>query len=137
VLNTVQLIRWPMVAAIILILIDAVSRAAEEPGEVKPKHTIKEVMQGLHVAKEGEKSLRDIVIGGQATPEQKQQLLDLYISLAENKPPRGELAAFRDKTRLIVLAAAKIVVGREGAADELGKATNCAACHKDHKPPQQ
>jgi hypothetical protein len=137
VLNTVQLIRWPMVAAIILILIDAVSRAGEEAGEAKPKHTIKEVMQGAHVAKEGEKSLRDIVIGGQATPEQKQLLLDLYISLAENKPPRGELAAFRDKTRLIVLAAAKIVVGREGASDELGKATNCAACHKDHKPPQQ
>jgi hypothetical protein len=130
-------VRWPITAVVASSLLYAVSRAAEDAGEAKPKHTIKEVMHGAHVAKEGEKSLRDIVLGGQATPEQKQQLLDFYISLAENKPPRGELAPYRDKTRAIVLAAAKVVVGREGASDELGKATNCAACHKEHKPPQQ
>jgi hypothetical protein len=89
------------------------------------------------VAPEGEKSLRDTVLEGQATPEQKQQLLDFYISLAENAPPKGEKDAWEKKTRAVVLGAAMIVVGRETGPDALRKATVCAACHKDHKPPQQ
>src|SRR5687768_12914593 len=111
---------------------------AQQTEPAKPKHTIKEVMHGAHMpAEEGGKSLRDRVIAGDATPEEKQQLLDFYISLAENEPPRGELEAFQKKTRPIVLAAAKVVVGREGAEQELAKAVNCAACHREHKPPQQ
>jgi hypothetical protein len=32
------------------------------------------------------------------------------------------------------MAAAKVMAGREGSIQELTKATNCAACHKVHKP---
>jgi hypothetical protein len=106
--------------------------------EAKPKYAIKEVMKGAHVpAKQGEKSLRDIVLGGKATPEQKQQLLDFYISLAENEPPKGDNEAWAKKTGAVVLGAAMIVVGRENGIDALKKATVCAECHKDHKPPAQ
>jgi hypothetical protein len=116
----------------------AVVMAQGAAEEAKPKHAIKEVMKGAHVpAKEGEKSLRDTVLGGKATPEQKQQLLDFYISLAENEPPKGDKEAFEKKTRAVVIGAAMIVVGRENGADALRKATVCAACHKDHKPPAQ
>lgn len=88
------------------------------------------------MAPEGQKSLRDRVLEGKATPEEKQELLDFYISLAENKAPKGEQADFNEKTGAVVLSAAKIVVGRKDGPDALRKATVCAECHKDHKPPQ-
>ena len=113
------------------------AQEAQQAAKAKPKHAIKEVMHGAHVAPEGQKSLRDKVLEGNATPEEKQQLLDFYISLAENEPPKGEKQAWHDKTRAVVLGAAMIVVGRENGADALRKATVCAACHKDHKPPAQ
>jgi len=112
-------------------------RAQEEANKPKPKHEIKDVMKGVHVAPKLEKSLRDKVLEGNASAEDKQKLLDLYISLAENDPPKGESDAWQKKTRDVILAAAKIVVGRDGAVEELRVATNCAACHKDHKPPQE
>jgi hypothetical protein len=112
-------------------------QAGQDTPQAKPKHAIKEVMQGAHVAPQGEQSLLLRVAAGNASPEEQQQLLDLYISLAENEPPRGELAAFQAKTRPIIIAAAKVVVGREGAGAELRKAVNCAACHREHKPPTQ
>jgi hypothetical protein len=128
-----------LVAALGASLTYAVARAQEgDADEPKPKHEIAEVMHGAHLpAEEGAKSLRDRVLGGDATPEEKQELLDLYISLAENKPPKGELEAWQAKTGKILVSAAKVVVGREGAEKELEKATNCMACHKDHKPPQE
>jgi hypothetical protein len=126
-----------MLAAIGVGAIGAVVHAGQDTDSAKPKHAIKDVMQGAHVAPQGQQSLLVRVAGGNASAEEKQQLLDLYISLAENEPPRGELAAFQAKTRPIIIAAAKVVVGREGAGAELRKAVNCAACHRDHKPPTQ
>lgn len=114
----------------------AVVMAQEEAQASKSKHEVKEVMHGAHVAPEGGKSLRDKVLGGQATPEEKAQLLDFYVSLAQNEPPKGEQEAWNKKTRDVVVAAAMIVVGREDGPDALRKATICASCHKDHKPPQ-
>jgi hypothetical protein len=130
---------WLSVGAVVVTLTYVVARAADETEAeaAKPSKTIKEVMHEAHMAPEGQKSLRDQVLEGQASPEQKKQLLDLYINLAENKPPRGEPLDWQKKTFLIVLSAAKVVVGREGAEAQLGKAVDCAACHKEHQPPQQ
>jgi hypothetical protein len=117
----------------------AVARAQQEgQEEPKPKHEIAEVMHEAHLPpEEGAKSLRDRVLSGDASVEDKAHLLDLYISLAENAPPKGEQEAWDAKTRAIVLSAAKVAVGRDGAEELLEKATNCAACHKEHKPPQE
>jgi hypothetical protein len=128
---------WSLVAVLCFGLIQAAVQA-QVPEGAKPKHAIKDVMKGAHVAPEGGgKSLRDRVIAGDASDEEKRQLLDLYISLLENQPPRGEAEACHQKAGAVALAAAKIVVGREGAEQELTKATNCAACHREHKPPTQ
>jgi mono/diheme cytochrome c family protein len=95
-------------------------------------------MKGAHVPPEGGgKSLRDRVIAGDASDDEKKQLLDLYISLVENEPPRGDADEFMKKAGAVAKAAAKIVVGREGAGEELTRAANCAACHREHKPPTQ
>jgi hypothetical protein len=98
----------------------------------EPKYTIKEVMGQAH--KDG---LLQKVVDGDATPEEKALLLDLYLSLLENDPPQGDADAFHEKAGEAVVAAARVVVGREGAEEEIKRAVNCAACHKDHKPPSE
>ena len=73
------------------------------------------------------------VSAGDASTEDRTALLDLYISLTESKPKKGEAASWTAKTNAIVLAAAKVAVGRKGAEEGLKKATNCGACHSKHK----
>ena len=97
----------------------------------KAKHTIKDVMAK---ALKGNK-LNKKVLGGEATQEEKLELLDMYISLVESKPPKGDEASWQRFAGASALAAAKVAVGREGARKELKTATNCAKCHKAHKPP--
>ncbi len=99
--------------------------AAED--EAKPKHTIKEAMK-LHKEK-----LHEKVIAGEATDEEKQMLLDVYISMAESTPKKGDMESWHELTDALVIAGAKAVVGREDAAAALKAATNCMACHKIHK----
>jgi hypothetical protein len=70
---------------------------------------------------------------GTATAEEKTQLLDLYIDMLESKPPKGDMESWHNLAGAATLAAAKVVVGREGGVDELVKATNCKACHSVHK----
>ena len=103
-------------------------RAADE---AKPKHTIKEVMKTVHGK---ESTLHKNIVAGTGTAEEKQQLLDLYISLFEGKPPKGDEDSWKMLAGKAALAAAKVVVGREGAIEELKTATNCKACHSVHKP---
>jgi hypothetical protein len=105
---------------------------AQEGAEVAPKYTIKEVMTKAH--KEG---LMKKVGEGQASPEEKAMLLDLYLSLVEQDPPKGHAKDFHEKAGAAIVAAARVVVGRDGAEEELTRAVNCAACHKEHKPPQE
>lgn len=106
------------------------SVADDKDEEKKPKHTIKEVM------KEQKKGgLLPKVISGEASDEEKKQLLDMYISMLEAKPPKGDMNSWQKLAGASALAAAKVVVGREGAIDELKKSGGaCAACHKAHKP---
>ena len=95
----------------------------------KPKHTTKDVMK-----KAMKGGLLKKVAGGEATDEEKKELLDLFISMLENKPPKGEMESWHNLAGASALAAAKMVVGREGAAAELKAATDCKACHSQHKP---
>lgn len=98
-----------------------------KPGPA-PKHTISEVMKQAHGAK-----LLNKALDGQASKEEKDQLLDLYISMIDNKPPKGEPDQWTMKSGRAIVAAARVAVGREGAEAELKAATNCKACHDAHK----
>ena len=95
---------------------------SEVVGGGKAKHTIGEVMK---VAFKG--GLCGKVAGGKASDAEKAQLVELFTSLAANKPPKGDEASWKEKTGAL-LAAAK---AGDGAA--LKKAANCAECHKAHK----
>ena len=101
---------------------------AADQDKSQPKHSIKEIMVNAHKA-----GLLEKVVKGDASPDEKLVLLDHYVSLAENKPPKGSAESWQEKTNAIVLAAAKVAVGRDGSAMLLKNATDCAACHKLHK----
>lgn len=92
--------------------------------------TIKEVMKIAHDKKDG---LLKKVQDGSATDEEKKKLLDAYMDMLEGEPKKGEKADYLVKANALVLSAAKVVVGREGAMDELKKASDCMACHSKHK----
>ena len=103
-----------------------VSRADDD---AKPEYTIKEVMKKAH--KDG---LLKKVAGGKGNKADAEQLLNLYESLPKSEPPKGSEADWKKKTTALVDAAEAVVDGKSGAAAQLKKASNCAACHKAHKP---
>jgi len=96
----------------------------------KPKYTIKQVMKAAHAKMTG---LKDKVVAGTATAEEKKSLLEHYEALAAGKPPKGDEADWKTKTAALVAAAKDAVDGKEGAADKLRTASNCMACHSAHK----
>ena len=57
----------------------------------------------------------------------------MFVSLSENKSKKGDGDSRNAKTGALVVAAAKVAVGREGAGEALEKAANRGACHKAHK----
>ena len=110
----------------------SLSSFAQDAGQdqAEEKVTIKQVMKEAH--KDG---LLAKVLKDEASPEEKLKLLDLYVSMAEAKPPQGDEKVWKERTSDIVVKVARVVVEREGAATDLKKSTDCAACHKEFKPP--
>ena len=95
----------------------------------KPKFTTKQVMKAAHA----KGALKDKVVAGTASAEEKKQLVECYTALAANKPPKGEEASWKEKTAALLAAAKDAEAGKEGAGAALAKAANCAACHSVHK----
>ena len=94
------------------------------------KITIKKVMQTAHKG-----GLLKKVTGGEASDEEKAQLLKLYKGLAAAKPPKGGEESWKAKTKDLVDAAQASVDDKDNAKALLTKAANCMACHKEHRPP--
>jgi len=76
------------------------------------------------------------VIDGKASTDETKSLATLVKTLEGTKAPVGDQAAYEKKVAELI-AAMEAVAG--GTADEpaigrLEKASNCKACHSDHKP---
>ena len=91
---------------------------------------IKDVMKRAHG---GKPSLYAKVIGGNASDDEKQMLVDLYAALGKSKPPKGDQDEWKRRTDELVAAAKDVAAGNGDATTNLAKAANCAACHKAHK----
>jgi Na+-translocating ferredoxin:NAD+ oxidoreductase RnfG subunit len=89
----------------------------------KPKYTIKEVMK--NVMAKGK--LKDKFVDGKATDAEKKELVEYLTALGQNKPPKGDDASWKEKTGALLAAA------KDGSADKLKDAANCAGCHNAHK----
>lgn len=90
----------------------------------EPENSIKDVMKKAH--KDG---LLKKVLEGKAEDADKKMLLNLYIDMLESKPEKGDQAEWIMMAGKSMVAAGKVVVGRDGSIDELKVATNCKACH--------
>jgi len=111
---------------------------AEEKDKDAPKYKIKEVMKLAHLkAKKTDETLLEKVVAGSATKEEKQKLAELYVSLSQNKPPKGEAEDWKAVTAKIVVQAQAAAKGEEGAPKLLKEATNCGGCHSKFKAPKK
>ena len=97
---------------------------ASPVAKAEPANSIKEVMKKAH--KDG---MLKKILAGEGDEADKKMLLDLYIDMLEGKPEKGDQAEWLMMAGKSVVAAGKLVVGREGALEELKVATNCKACH--------
>lgn len=97
---------------------------------VEPENSIKDVMKKAHMGADG---ILNKIKKDEATDEEKAELLNLYIDMLESEPPKGEKEDWEAANHRIIVAAAKVVLGREKAVDQLVEATNCKACHDNHK----
>ncbi len=98
--------------------------AADKPG-------IEDVM---HKAFKGKQSLVVRVADGKASADEAKSLLEYVKALDAANAPKGDQAAWKKKTGAIVKAAEGVVAGNKEANEQLRAATNCKACHDDHKP---
>ena len=91
----------------------------------KPKYTIAEVMEKAHKS-----GLWKKVQMGTAEKGDREQLAELYKSLVESKPPKGDQEVWKKTTTEMH----KIAVDSIADADAGKKLkVNCAACHKQFK----
>jgi len=117
-----------LVASILSVVTFGLLLSTNEAGEAKPKFTIKEVMQ-----KANKGGLHKKVAGGMASDAEKQELVDLYVALNQNKPKKGEEKSWKEKTTALVDAAKAAQKGDATAGETLNKVNNCMACHKEFK----
>ncbi len=119
------------VATLSLVLVLGVNQAGEKGKKGEPKYKISEVMQEIMKSKLGPK-----VFSGQGTKEENKKVLDYFIALHENNPPKGEKGAWAKVTQTLVDTAKKIESGEEKGSKKLAALINCGACHKEFKAPK-
>jgi hypothetical protein len=98
-------------------------------GEKEPKFKIKEVMKKAMAG-----GLCKKCASGQATAEEKKQLVEMFVALHDNAPPKGEKDSWAKVTKALVDAAKAVEAGTdEKAGKALAMLVNCKACHGEFK----
>jgi hypothetical protein len=123
-------VKYCLLAALAFGVLGLGAYQAKEEKE-KPKYSIKEVMELAH----SDDGLREKVIEGTANKGDKEKLLEAYVALSHNKPPKGDAGEWKKMTQACIMAARDSLAGKEGAVAELKKATNCKECHMRFRIP--
>ncbi len=100
-------------------------------GADDPKYTIKEVMNQAHGGMQN--SLYAKVLTGKASQEEKDQLVDLYSALPDNKPNKGSAQSWKTKTTALLDAAKAVAENKNNSINKLKSANNCMSCHSSHR----
>jgi hypothetical protein len=111
-----------MVTLSLALVMDSTNMAGEK------KMEIKEVMKKAMASKLCEKCA-----SGQASADEKKQLVELFTALAANPAPKGDAKSWKDKTTALVDAAKKVAANDADGGKALKAAANCMACHKEFK----
>jgi len=124
--NSVSLSRFALAAVLIAAVSGCTSTSAH-----KPALSIEQIMEDGFKGKE---SLSARISKGQGNDADFKKMAYLTKELALNKPSKGDLASWTEKTTALQAAAESLAAGKPGALDGFKTAVNCKACHSVHKP---
>jgi cytochrome c556 len=119
----------PSHVALAAALIAAVS-GCTSTSHPKASLSIEQIMEDGFKGKE---SLSARISKGQGNEADFKKMAMLTKELALNKPSKGDLASWTEKTQALQAAADSLVAGKPGALDGFKSAVNCKACHSVHK----
>lgn len=94
---------------------------------------IKQAMSFAHKAPKGEKKLNEKIAEGTAPEADIQKALDLYKAMADSKPPKGDAAAFKEKTVKLIAATEEVIAKKPDGVEHYKAAVDCKACHSEHR----
>jgi len=120
--------RLPLVWMVLVLFIGSFAMVAH--GEADAKFTIKEVMEMAH---KGDTPLCKKAATEKSSKEENGKLLELYIALSQNKPPKGDMKDWDTRTKALVDAAKAAVAGDKGYGAKVKAAVDCKGCHTLHK----
>ena len=104
----------------------------------KAGRSVEDVMKAGFKGKDPSLKGADTIAGrigaGTASESDLQLMVELTRDLARNKPPKGELASWTEKTSALKVAANELAAHQPGAIDAWKAAASCKACHSLHKP---
>ena len=107
------------------------------PGS-KAGRSVEDVMKAGFKGKDPSLKGADTVAGrigaGTASESDLHLMVELTRDLARNKPPKGELGSWTEKTTALNAAAKQLAAHKPGALDAWKAAVSCKACHSVHKP---
>lgn len=107
---------------------------ASTPLSAAKEDAIKEAMKVFHKAPKGVDPVCKKAVDGNASADELKKLVAAYKEMAAAKPPKGELASWKEKAGKLLAAATELQQGKAGAAEKYKEAVNCKACHSVHKP---
>jgi hypothetical protein len=90
-----------------------------------------EIMKRLY-GKDNDRLFKKVTDGKASVAEQK-EMLALFEALAKNRPERGSKESWKEKTDALVVAAKDVIAKKDGAILDLKMASDCRACHKEHR----
>lgn len=94
------------------------------------------IVKAMEDGLKGKTSLIKKTLGGQASDDEIKKLAEIVATLKGTQAPVGDQADYETKVAALI-AAAEVVAGgdkSEAAMTALKEASNCKACHNDHKP---
>lgn len=115
-------------ACAIAALLSTASAAEEKEDPVKV------FMRDYHKAPKGTDPVCKKAADGHASKDELTKLVAGYKMMTTAKPPKGELASWKEKTTKVLAAAEALKAGKADAAAKYKEAVNCKACHSAHKP---
>ena len=94
---------------------------------------IKKAMNFAHKAPKGEPKLSEKIVEGTAEEADIKKALEFYRAMADAKPPKGDPAAFKEKSNKLVLATEEVLTKKPDAAEHYKLAVDCKGCHADFR----
>ena len=123
-----QLFGWTVATFALFLVLGFGAAGEKDKKDEKPKFKIPKVMKGVMKSGVAQK-----VFAGEGTKEETAKVLDMFVSLHANTPPKGDKDNWAKVTKTLVTTAQAIADGKETGSKKLAAIINCGACHKEFK----